>query len=268
MSTDVKVHLTSAANELRAAEKHQLPLEPLTRAYPNLSREEAHWIQSHNIEARIAEGERLTGYKLGLTSREAQKQFQVFQPDYGRLTNRMAVWDEGEIALEELIQPRIEGEIALVLGKDLAGPGLTVTDAIRAVDFATASLEIVDCRMRDWKVAAIDLVADNGASSRYVLAPQARSVRDLNLSDLGMALSQNGEVRCTGSGAATLGSPFHALTFLANELGTKGLTLKAGQVVLTGALSAMLKVLPNEVYTCEIQRLGKVSVRFASKRDA
>lgn len=264
MSTDVnKPHLESAAGELFAAEEAKLAVVPITQTYTSLVAEDSHWIQSRNIQKKLERGERLTGYKLGLTSREAQKQFKVFQPDYGQLTSAMNVWEDGEIAIDSLIAPKIEGEIALVLGRDLSGPGVTAVEAIRAVDFACASLEIVDCRMRDWKVSALDLIADNGASARYVLSPTAFSVRDWDLSSVGMALSQNGEVRVTGSGAATLGSPFHALAFLANRLGEKGLSLKEGQVILTGALSAMITVKGGDSYTGEFQRLGKVSIRFS-----
>lgn len=265
MSTSMndKSHIESTARELFAAEKQRLAVMPVTHTFPKLTRDDAHEIQAFNIKTRINEGERLTGYKLGLTSREAQEQFKVFQPDYGQLTDRMAVWSDGVIELSDLIQPKIEGEIALVLGKNLSGPGVTVTEALRAVDYATASLEIVDCRMREWRVGPVDLVADNGASARYVLSPVAISIRELDLASLGMAISQNGEVRGTGAGAATLGSPLHALAFLANELGKKGISLKEGQVVLTGALSAMLKIAPGDYFTCEIQKLGRAAVRFA-----
>lgn len=265
MPTDVKPSpsLETAASSLFAAERDRCPVTALTQTLANLSLDDAHYIQMLNLQRKVDLGERIVGYKLGLTSREAQRQFKVFSPDYGHLTDAMEVWDDGEISIADLIQPKIEGEIALVLGRDLTGPGVTVTDAIRAVDFATAALEIVDCRMRDWAVQAPDLVADNGASARFVLAPVARSVRDLDLSSVGMALSQRGEVRVTGAGAATLGSPFHALAFLANRLGKKDQSLKAGQVILTGALAAMLTVRVGESYTCEIQSLGRVCIRFA-----
>lgn len=269
MSTDVKnhLHLASAAGELRAAERQRVPVVPLTKSYPDLSAEQAHWIQRHNIEARLAEGERLVGYKLGLTSPGTQKQFGVFAPDYGQLTDAMSVWEDSEVPIGELIQPKIEGEIALVLGRDLQGPGVTVVDALRAVDFATAAVEIVDCRVREWRVTHKDLVSDNGAAARYVLSPVMKSIRDLDLAALGMAFSQNGEVRVTGSGAATLGHPIHALVFLANQLGRNGTTLREGMVVLTGALAAMLNVSAGDRFVCEIQQLGRVSVRFGAREE-
>lgn len=123
MSTDVnKPHLESAAGELFAAEQARLPVVPITQTYTSLTNDDAHWIQSRNIARKLEMGEKLVGYKLGLTSREAQKQFKVFQPDYGQLTSGMNVWEDGEIPVDQLIQPKIEGEIALVLKKDLSGP--------------------------------------------------------------------------------------------------------------------------------------------------
>ena len=177
----------------------------------------------------------------------------------------MAVMDEGEISTSDLIQPKIEGEIAFVLGRDLKGPGITVVDAIGAVDYAVAALEIIDSRIKDWKITAVDTISDNGSSARFVLGGIKRPLAGLNLPHLGMCLSKNGEVALTAAGAAVMGNPLNALVFLANELGSQGELLKAGQVVLSGSLGGMIAVRPREFYSCEIASLGRVSVRAEAR---
>jgi 2-keto-4-pentenoate hydratase len=251
------------AERLHDAEVNGIPIPAFSTEYPDLRVEHCHEIQLLNVGRRLREGERVVGYKVGLTNREAQKHFKVYQPDLGHLYDSMAVDHDGEIEFEKLIQPKIEGEVAFVLKKELRGPGLTIVDVMGAIDYATIALEVLDCRFEDWKLAHSDLVADNGASSRFVLSPQKHLLDGLDLSELGMALSKNGQVWSTGAGVAVMGNPVAAVVFLANELGRRERFLVAGEVVLSGAVTGMLRVEAGDSFTCEMGKLGSVSVRFS-----
>lgn len=254
--------LTGVAAALWDAEKSRQPIAPLTETYPGFGEAEAYNVQDLVAAHHMNLGAKHVGYKIGLTSKEAQKHFNVFEPDYGHLFDSMIVDDDATIKMSDLIQAKIEGEIAFVLGKDLGGPGVTIAEAMRAVDFVTASLEIVDSRIKDWKIRAADTIADNGSSSRFVLSGKKTRLDEVDLPYCGMALWKNGEVELTAAGSAVMGNPLHAVVFLANLLGHHGKKLEAGQVILSGSLGGMVKVAAGDWYRCEILRLGKCGVRF------
>jgi 2-keto-4-pentenoate hydratase len=260
--------LQALADRLLEAEQRRQPVEALSSTERGLTLEDAYGIQLRNAARHLHHGARLVGYKIGLTSREAQKQFGVFEPDFGHLFEGMWVAEEGEIVLSELIQPKIEGEVAFLMGRELKGPGATSVDALAAVDAAFISMEIVDSRIANWKIKAVDTIADNGSSSRFVVGTKPVSLKNLDLPLLGMALSKNGEVQVTGAGAAVMGNPLNAVAFLANELAKFDRCLQPGQIVLSGAVSSMIPLKAGEFYTCEMARLGKVSVRAVETRSA
>jgi 2-oxopent-4-enoate hydratase len=256
-----KATLYEMAEKLRVATCDREPIEPLSTTYPGMTEEDAYAIQMIYCGSQLRDGKRLIGYKVGLTSAEAQKQFKISQPDFGHLFNDMSLVEESELSLSKLIQPKIEGEIAFVIGKDLRGPGLSPTDVLGAIEYATTAMEIIDSRIRDWKITAVDTIADNGSSSLFVLSGKKTRLDNLALPHLGMALSRNGEVAVTGAGAACLGNPLNAVVFLANELARNGRPLLAGEVILSGSLGPMIPLRSGESYTCEIQKLGSVSLR-------
>lgn len=262
-----QAQLHEMADLLFEAERTLVPVAPLTATYPELDEEHAYSVQVINAGRAVRAGRRQVGYKIGLTSREAQRQFKISQPDYGHLFDSMAVLEDGEIDLSTLIQPKIESEIAFVLGKDLKGPSVTIVDALDAVEYAVAALEIVDSRIRDWKISAADTIADNGSSALFVLSGHRRRLDGLDLPSVGMALHRNGEVMVTGAGAAVMGNPLSAVVFLANELGRLDKPLLAGEVILSGALSSMITVQPGDAYLAEFGGLGKVGVRFGTKKN-
>lgn len=253
--------LHEVADKLHRAEKERVPIESLSGEY-KLSLEDAYSVQQINAGRAVRDGRRLVGYKIGLTSREAQKHFKVFEPDYGHLFDSFGILDGGKIELSTLIQPKIEGEIAFVLGRDLKGPGVTAVDAIQSIDCVMGAFEIIDSRIKDWKITAADTIADNGSSALFVLSAKKCSLRDLDLVHIGMALSRNGDVIITGAGGAVMGNPLNAVVFLANELGKQGQHLRAGEIILSGSLGGMLPIRPGDAFTCEFANLGRVSVRF------
>jgi 2-oxopent-4-enoate/cis-2-oxohex-4-enoate hydratase len=237
-------------------------LEPLTNRHADITIEDAYAIQQRMLSRRIEAGEAVIGKKIGVTSKAVQNMLGVHQPDFGWLTDGM-VYNEGEaIPMSTLIQPKAEGEIAFVLKEDIQGPGVTAADVLRATEGVMACFEIVDSRIRDWKIKIQDTVADNASCGVFVLGSALVDPRDVDLVTCGMVLEKNGEIVVTGAGAATLSSPVNAVVWLINMLGSLGIGLKAGEVVLSGALGAMVPVTAGDNLRVTIGGIGGCSVRF------
>ncbi|KAA3652877.1 MAG: 2-oxopent-4-enoate hydratase [Proteobacteria bacterium] len=237
-------------------------LAPLTERHPEITIEDAYHIQQRMLARRIEAGETVIGKKIGVTSKAVMNMLGVHQPDFGWLTDGM-VFNEGEsIPMETLIQPKAEGEIAFVLKHDLQGPGVTAADVLRATEGVMACFEIVDSRIRDWKIKIQDTVADNASCGVFVLGDRMVDPREVDLATCGMVLEKNGEIVVIGAGAATLAHPVNAVVWLVNMLGTLGIGLKAGEVVLSGALGAMVPVSAGDNLRVTIGGIGGCSVRF------
>lgn len=237
-------------------------LAPLTERHPEITIEDAYHIQQRMLARRIAAGETVIGKKIGVTSKAVMNMLGVHQPDFGWLTDGM-VFNEGEsIPMNTLIQPKAEGEIAFVLKHDLQGPGVTAADVLRATEGVMACFEIVDSRIRDWKIKIQDTVADNASCGVFVLGDRMVDPREVDLATCGMVLEKNGEIVVTGAGAATLAHPVNAVVWLVNMLGSLGIGLKAGEVVLSGALGAMVPVSAGDNLRVSIGGIGGCSVRF------
>lgn len=253
------------ADELYHALRNQEMIQALTEREPDISIEDAYAISGALLEKRISlDGERVIGKKIGITSSAVQNMLGVDQPDFGYLTDAMVV-NEGEpLSLtEKMIQPRAEGEIAFVLKKDLIGPGVTAADVLQATDFVVPCFEIVDSRVKDWKIKIQDTVADNASCGYFLLGQDAVSPRSLDLSTCGMVMELNGEVISTGAGAAALdSSPVSCVVWLANTLGKFGVPLKAGEVILSGSLVPLQPVVAGDYMSVSIGGIGRTSVRF------
>jgi 2-oxopent-4-enoate/cis-2-oxohex-4-enoate hydratase len=235
-------------------------IEPITGRVPDITVEQAYRIQEHLIGRRLARGDRVIGKKIGLTSRVVQRALGVNEPDFGQLLASMVATDS--IATSSLLQPRIEGEIAFLLERDLAGPGITNADVIYATHSVMPCFEICDSRIRDWKIKLQDTVADNASAGMFVLGDRAVDLEGLDLSTCGMVLEKNGALECTGAGAAALGSPVNCVAWLANALGQYGITLRAGEIILSGSLGAMLPVVAGDSFHLSIGGVGSASIRF------
>lgn len=254
--------IDAAAAELYDALTGCHTVEPLTNRHAEITIEDAYAIQQRMLSRRIAAGEAVIGKKIGVTSKAVQNMLGVHQPDFGWLTDGM-VYNEGEaIPMSTLIQPKAEGEIAFVLKDDIQGPGVTAADVLRATEGVMACFEIVDSRIRDWKIKIQDTVADNASCGVFVLGSALVDVRDVDLITCGMVLEKNGEIVVTGAGAATMNSPVNAVVWLINMLGSLGIGLKAGEVVLSGALGAMVPVVAGDNLRVTIGGIGGCSVRF------
>jgi 2-keto-4-pentenoate hydratase len=255
--------LSELADGLWQAEQTGVPVEPLTKQHPGLEISDAYAIQSKNIERHVAQGAQVCGRKVGLTARPMQQMLGVNEPDYGVLLDHMFVEDGDEIDRERLLQPRIEAELAFVMDKDLAGPGVTAARALTAIAGALPAVEIVDSRVADWQIKLVDTVADNASSGLLVVGGSLRKLAGLDLRLTGVVVTRNGDLADTGAGAAVLGNPARCVAWLANKLASFGASLRAGDVILPGAVHRMITVTPGDVFRAEFAYLGAVTARFS-----
>lgn len=248
------------AAELHTALRERQPVPPLTGRVPGISIADAYAISQRLIALRTREGERVIGKKIGITSTAVQEMLNVRQPDFGYLTDAMAFSTGATLpATQRLIQPRAEGEIAFVLKRDLAGPGVTNADVLRATEGVMACFEIVDSRIEGWKIKIEDTVADNASSGMLVLGERMVDPAALDLGLCGMVIEKNGRIATTGAGAAALGSPVNAIAWLANTLGKLETTLKAGEIILSGSLGALVPFASGDNLRMRIGGIGDAS---------
>ncbi len=249
--------------ELYRALRERFVVTPLTEREPDITIDDAYRIQLAIVARKLArEGVTHIGKKIGVTSEVVMKMLNVNQPDFGHLTSEMALRDGDTAPTDTMLQPRAEGEIAFVLAKDIRGPGVTPDDVLAATDSVKACFEIVDSRIRDWKIKIQDTVADNASSGMLVVSDGNVSPRSLDLVKCRMTLEKNGETVGTGTGAASLGSPLVAMAWLINQLGTLGITLRAGEIVLSGSLGPLVPVVKGDYVELAIEGIGRCSVRF------
>lgn len=252
------------SEELFRALRSRQPVEPLIGREPDLTLDDAYRISLGILARREAEGERVVGKKIGATSRAVQDMLKVNQPDYGFLTDRMRYREGTPVPVSrELIQPKAEGEIAFVLKRDLMGPGVTPADVLAATEGVAPCFEIVDSRVRDWKITIQDTIADNASSGLFVVSDKLTSVHEVDLVTCGMVLWKNGEVIATGAGAAALGSPVNCMVWLANAMGAYGMPLKAGEVILSGSLVPLIPIAAGDIMEVAVGGLGRLKVEFA-----
>lgn len=258
--------IQTLGDELFAALRARQTLAPLTERHPAIDIEDAYKISLRFLERRTANGERVVGKKIGVTSKPVQDMLGVHQPDFGFLTHTMKVADGASISLSKakLIQPRAEGEIAFVLKKDLRGPGVTEEQVLDATDYVVPCFEIVDSRIKDWKIKIQDTVADNASCGVYVLGKDRVKPRSLDLAAVKMQIRKNGVHVADGIGAAVQGHPATAVAWLANTLGKYGIPFLAGEVILSGSLAPLLPALPGDRFEMNLDGIGKASIAFES----
>lgn len=259
--------LDTLADALWNAAATQVPIQPLTAAARDLGIDptaaQAYAVQRINRDRRRRAGDRVVGRKIGLTAKAVQQQLGVNAPDFGDLWVTRSHGDGDEILLSELMQPKVEAEVALVLAHDLDAVDATVADVIRATAFALPALEIVDSRIADWRIGLFDTIADNASAGAFVLGADPVPLHRVRLRDAQMGMSRNDETCSTGIGSACLGHPMNAAAWLARTLAGMGDPLRAGDIVLTGALGPMVAVQAGDRFEARIEGLGAVSVRFA-----
>lgn len=253
----------AAAEQLSGAYADGVPIAPLVKAYPDADVGDAYRIQREQLQNWCAAGARIKGHKVGLTSAAMQEQMGVNQPDHGHLVDSMFHTEHQPITTTGYLQPRIEPEVAFVLGRPLSGPGVTAADAIRAVEFCLPALEIVDSRIQDWNISIVDTIADNASSGGVVLGSRPRPLSAVDLRQAACTLHSRGEHVATGLGGAVLGSPVNALVWLANTVGPLGIELEPGQVVLPGSMTRAIPVSSGDTVVADVADLGDVTAVFA-----
>lgn len=254
---------TAIAEALHRAMTQRTAVPPLTASYDGLDVDAAYRIQTDLVRRIVeADGGRQVGYKLGLTSAPMQQMLGVDQPDYAPVLSSMVYDDGAVIPLERYIQPKVEAEIALVLGTPLRGPGVTTMMAAQAITGAVAAIEMVDSRIEDWQIGLVDTIADLASSAATILGSRVVPLDGIDPRLIGMVVARNGVTEGTGAGAAALGNPVAAVAWLANTLAPYDVTLEAGWFVMTGALHRAFEVTPGDVVRADFAHLGPVTARF------
>lgn len=248
---------------LYKAQKTQTTIDIISEIDSGLTIDDAYDIQLLNVKRALGDGEIITGKKIGLTSKGMQDLLGITEPDYGHLYASMGVENGGRVFIDSQgIRPKVEGEVAFILKEDLKGPGVSLEDVYKATDYICASIEIVDSRIKDWKIKLVDTIADNGSSSLYVLGDAKVKLDKLSLPDIEMTLYKNGEEVNRGKGSDVLGNPAASVAWLANKLCEYGIYLKKGEIVLSGAFTASPEAFKGDIFECQFTELGSVKVEF------
>ncbi len=262
LSSPADAAVQAAATALRTARAQRRPIAPVSTTFGLAGLDAAYAVAELNNRAALAAGRRVLGKKVGLTSRAVQQQLGVNQPDFGVLMDDMEFLDGDEVPMNRLAQPKVEAEVAFVVGRDLDAGAPSWGEFLGCLAYALPALEIVDSAIADWKITLVDTVADNASSGLYVLGHQPVAIGQLAGSELGMQLALNGSVVSVGSGAACLGHPLRAAYWLARTMAARGQPLRAGEVILSGALGPMVPVAAGDAVLTRIGGLGSCSVRF------
>jgi len=255
--------IAEAAARIREAYASGIPCAPVRELFPTADIEAAYAVQETNTALWLAAGRRPVGRKIGLTALSVQRQLGVDQPDFGMLFADMALGDGEEIAVRRVMQPKVEGEIAFILGRDIAMEMPTFADLLRAVDYVVPAIEVVSSRIANWDIKIVDTVSDNASSGLFVLGGPPRRLDGLDLSLCGMVMERRGEPISVGAGAACLAHPVNAAVWLARKMVEVGRPLQAGDVIMSGALGPMAAIAPGDVVELRISGLGAVRGVFA-----
>ena len=250
------------AADLAQAERSREPIAPLTAAYPGIDVVDAYEIQLINIRQRVAEGARVLGHKVGLSSKAMQQMMGVDEPDYGHLLDEMQVFEDTPVKAGRYLLPRVEVEVGFILSADLPGAGCTEDDVLAATEALVPSIELIDTRIAEWKIALCDTIADNASSAGFVLGSARVSPRDLDVEGIDAVLTCNGEVVAEGSSDAVLGNPVTAVAWLARKVESFGVRLRQGDIVLPGSCTRAIDVRAGDHIVAEFAGLGSVGLSF------
>lgn len=250
------------ATDLAQAERSRESIAPLTSGHPDIDVVDAYEIQLLNIRQRVAEGARVIGHKVGLSSEAMQKMMNVDEPDYGHLLDQMEVFEDKPVTSAKYLYPRVEVEVGFILADDLPGEGCTEDDVLAATAAFAPSIELIDTRIHDWKITLCDTIADNASSAGWVLGKERVSPKDIDITGIDAVLTRNGEVVAQGRSDAVLGNPVTAVAWLARKVDSFGVRLKAGDIVLPGSCTRAIDAPPGSDFVAEFAGLGSVHLSF------
>ncbi|HTY34274.1 2-keto-4-pentenoate hydratase [Mycobacterium sp.] len=250
------------AADLAQAERSREPIAPLTARYPEIDVVDAYEIQLINIRQRVAEGARVLGHKVGLSSLAMQQMMGVDEPDYGHLLDEMQVFEDTPVKAGRYLYPRVEVEVGFILSADLPGAGCTEDDVLAATGALAPSIELIDTRITDWKIALCDTIADNASSAGFVLGEARVSPADIDVKAIDAVLTRNGEVIAEGRSDAVLGNPVTAVAWLARKVESFGVRLKKGDIVLPGSCTRAIDAHADDEFVADFSGLGSVRLSF------
>jgi 2-keto-4-pentenoate hydratase len=250
------------AADLAQAERSCEPIAPLTAGNPDIDVVDAYEIQLINIRQRVAEGARVVGHKVGLSSKVMQQMMGVDEPDYGHLLDDMQVFEHTPVKADKYLYPRVEVEVGFILGADLLGAGCTEDDVLAATEALVPSIEMVDTRIKDWQIKIFDTIADNASSGAFVLGEARVSPADIDVKAIGAVLKRNGEVVAEGRSDAVLGNPVTAVAWLARKVESFGVRLRKGDIVLPGSCTFAIDARPGDEFVADFDGLGSVRMSF------
>jgi 2-keto-4-pentenoate hydratase len=250
------------AADLAQAERSKEAIVPLTDGNPDIDVVDAYEIQLINIRQRVAEGARVVGHKVGLSSEAMQRMMNVDEPDYGHLLDEMEVFEDKPVPTANYLYPRVEVEVGFVLADDLPGAGCTEDDVLAATAAFAPSIELIDTRITDWKIKLCDTIADNASSAGFVLGAARVSPKDIDIKAIDAVLTRNGEVVAEGRSDAVLGNPVTSVAWLARKVADFGVRLRAGDIVLPGSCTRAIDARPGDDFVAEFDGLGSVRLSF------
>src|SRR5437016_13076194 len=254
-----------AVQLLLTAEAERKQMLQLSKTWPHITIEDAYAIQTEIVRHKVAGGAKIIGHKIGLTSKAMQQSSQIDEPDYGHLLDYMMVNDGAKVARENYCRPRVEIELAFVLGKGLKGPGVGLPDVLRATEYVVPAIEIVDARLQDPR-KIFDTVADNGAAAGIVIGGRPIGPMDVDLRWVGGIMYRNSEIEETGVAAGVLGHPALGVAWLANKLASHGVALEPGHLVLAGSFTRLVFAHKGDQLHADFGALGAIAVQFVQRR--
>ncbi|HQR03206.1 MAG: 2-oxopent-4-enoate hydratase [Proteobacteria bacterium] len=256
--------ITAFGDELYAALRSRKTISPFSSRRDDITVDDAYYISLRFLERRLADGEKVVGKKIGVTSKPVQDMLNVHQPDFGFLTNAMEVPNGATVSIagSGMIQPRAEGEIAFILAEDLNGPGVTAEDVLAATEYVAPCFEIVDSRIHNWEIRIQDTVADNASCGIYVIGAERVKPAGLDLANVRMDIIKNGQPAGSGLGSAVQGHPCTAVAWLANTLGKFGIPFKKGEAILSGSLAPLIPITAGDRFSLTLTNIGSASIGF------
>jgi len=259
LSDAVRIEL---ADELAKAEAERIAIDPLVARHPDIDVVDAYEIQLVNIRRRLDAGAKVVGHKVGLSSLAMQQMMGVDEPDYGHLLAEMEVFEDTPVPAGNYLFPRVEVEVGFVLGADLPGEDCTEADVLAATVAYAPAIELIDSRIKDWKIGLCDTIADNASSAGFVLGRERVAPADIDIKAIDAVLTRNGEVVAEGRSDAVLGDPVIAVAWLARKVASFGVRLKKGDIVLPGSCTRAIDARPGDDFLAEFAGLGSVRLKF------